>query len=228
MVQIACPKCSKTVPPEEINIQAALAKCAPCGAVFGIAHLVPGAAPAKLPVEMPPSFSIEREGFTLTLVRRWYSWTAWGLAFFCVFWDGFLIFWYSMALAGKAPLVALVFPLLHVGVGVFITYTCLAQFLNRTRFRVGYDSVDVRHGPVWWPGDKSVPRHDIEQLYVEEVRKSGKHGPTFTYTVRLVLQGGRKLELVSGLPDAEQARYVEQQVEAELRLADRPVAGEHR
>jgi hypothetical protein len=57
----------------------------------------------------------------------------------------------------------------------------------------------------------------------------GKHGSTsWTYRVNAMLTDGRKIQLMSGLPESDQALYIEQIIEDHLRIADRPVGGEMR
>lgn len=92
-MKLECPHCSSAIPPEDINIQSAIAKCGGCGAVFGFTEKVPGAAPfgaSKRAVELPKGYSIGHEGTGLVITRRWLCAKFVALLVFCVFWDGFL------------------------------------------------------------------------------------------------------------------------------------------
>jgi hypothetical protein len=165
-------------------------------------------------------------GSSLTIVHRWFSPKYIGLVVFCVFWDGFLVFWYSMAFTTGAPLVMVLFPLIHLAVGVFLTYATAAGFVNRTRIQVEPDSLTIRHGPMPWPGNRTISSIDIEQLFTKEKVSHGKHGTTITYELHAAVREGGKVKLVSGLDDPDQVLYMEQEIEARLKIQDRPVAGE--
>ena len=90
------------------------------------------------------------------------------MAFFCVFWDGFIIVWYTMALAGPIKgnmmWLPLLFPLMHVAVGVGLTYYVIAGFLNSTRILIDHESVHIRHQPLPWRGNRDQPRSDIRSI----------------------------------------------------------------
>ena len=111
-MQLDCPHCGRTIPAEDINVQTTIAKCSKCSAVFGFADLVPGAQAAyrKPSVGMPKRFSVSQEGADFVISYRWFSGMFVFLLFFCVFWDGFLAFWYYLAFAKNGPLVMKLFP----------------------------------------------------------------------------------------------------------------------
>lgn len=206
-----------------------MAKCSSCAAVFGFADKVAGAAlHAKREVQMPRGYSLGTDGADLVITRRWFSAKYIFLLFFCIFWDGFLFFWYSTAVSGGAPLVAILFPLLHVGVGVFLTYTTIAGFLNRTRVSVNPAELRIKHYPLPWPGNRTVPRQELEQLFCSEKLSNSKNGVHYTYGLYAVLAGGRREKLVTGLDSPEDALFLEQKIEGYLGITDRPVVGEMR
>lgn len=206
-----------------------MAKCSSCAAVFGFADKVPGAAlPAKREVQMPRGYTLGTDGADLVIIRRWFSAKYIFLLFFCIFWDGFLFFWYSKAVSGGAPLMAILFPLLHVGVGVYLTYMTLAGFLNRTRVSVNPAELRIKHYPLPWPGNRVVQRTELEQLFCKERLSSSKNGVHYVYELQAVLNGGRRETLVSGLDKPEDALFLEQKIEGYLGIADRRVSGEMR
>lgn len=229
-MNLKCPHCGRAIPAGDINIQSAMAKCQACGAVFGFAGQVPGAAAAqaKREVELPRGYTLAAEGADLVIIRRWFSWKFVALLFFCAAWDSFLVFWYAMAFRPDSPLIMKVFPIGHVAVGVGITYFTLAGFLNRTRIRLNPAELSVRHYPLPWPGNRTLGRQDLDQLFCEEKLNSGRNGSHYTYSLSAVLHGGKRIKLVSGLDNPEDALFLEQKIEGFLGIADRPVAGEMR
>jgi hypothetical protein len=142
-----------------------------------------------------------------------------------VFWDGFLINLYSN-LRGGATLAAL-FPLLHVAVGLGLTYSTLCGFVNRTHIIVTGDSLRVSHGPLPWWGNRTIPADELAQLYCEERIKSGRNGQSATYYLNALLKDGRKVKLLSGLPEPDQALFIEQRVEERMGIVDVEVGGEY-
>ncbi|MCM2266207.1 MAG: hypothetical protein NDI60_00375 [Elusimicrobiales bacterium] len=230
-MNLNCPHCRRSIPAGDINIQSALAKCASCSAVFGFADKVPGAAAAlaKRVVEMPKGYTMTAEGADLVLIRRWFSAKFVFLLFFCAFWDGFLIFWYGIALSKGAPLLAMVFPLIHVAVGVGLTYFTLAGFLNRTRIKMSTGEVSIKHYPLPWAGNRTLRRQEIDQLFCEEkLSRNRNSSATYSYNLSAVLADGRRIKLISGLDQPEDALFLEQKIEGYIGIADRPVAGEMR
>ena len=163
--------------------QRLIAKCRACNAVFGFADLV-GGGPERSdePVPMPKCFVVENWGPELSLTRHWYSHALWIMVPFCILWDGFLIVWFSASFgvifgqpdAWIAGVFMLLFSVLHVAVGVVMTYATLCGFMNRTVLRVSGGELTVRHGPLPFPGNRQVLTADIKQLYCTETIHRGK------------------------------------------------------
>src|SRR5438445_5351048 len=128
-----CPKCDAVIAPENVNIQALVAKCDRCGNVFRVTDFLPAAAAAApappVRVPHPPTWVVRDDGDVRVMRRRWFRPMHVFLLFFCIAWDSFLVFWYSMAIFAPAPggfdIIAIVFPICHVAVGVGLTYAVL-------------------------------------------------------------------------------------------------------
>jgi hypothetical protein len=120
-----------------------------------------------------------------------------------------------------------VFPLIHLAVGVLLTYTVLAMYLNRTVLEISEGRLTVRHGPLPWPGNRALDVSEVEQLYCQEkVSRNRQGAASSTYTVSALLKGGRRVPLLDSLPRRDDALFVEQLVEKYLGIDDRPVGGE--
>jgi hypothetical protein len=242
-LSIHCPQCRKKVPATAVNVERMVAKCDACDAVFDFSEQVersrvPLDAAPTAPVPLPPGIKVEREdaavfgdyrnapkaGGKLVIQRRWFRWALLPLLGFCVFWDGFLVIWYAGVIAGGAPLGMALFPLLHVGVGVGLTYSTLAGLFNTTTITVGDGRLGVRHGPIPWTGNRSVPTDDIRQLYTERLISSGKN-KTETFTIHAIVTAGPTIPIVSRLSDLPQALYIEKEVEKHLGIEDQRVPG---
>ena len=115
------------------------------------------------------------------------------------------------------------FPLIHVAVGVGLSYHTLALFLNRETLIIANGALTCTVGPVPWLGSGcDLPTRDIQQLYV--VEKRGNKG-ALSYRLH-ALVGGIARPITTGFAKLEVVRYLEQAIEDELRIVDRAVQGE--
>lgn len=172
----------------------------------------------------PADVSVEGDGETIRIERRWYSSGTVGLVIFCVLWDGFLGFWYWNALRTHADAEMFLGPILHVAIGIVLTYFALTGFLNRTVVTVTRDRLSVRHGPLPWWGNRTLSTREIRQLFTKKgnVEKNGAS----TYNLFCTTLDGKSTKLLSGLVSSETALFIEQQIESWLNLPDHPVKGE--
>jgi hypothetical protein len=187
----------------------------------------PTAKPAIRPrVPTPASVRIVKDGQGACIIQRWFSWKYVPMAFFAVAWDAFLVFWYGMALSTGAPWIFIVFPVVHLAVGVGITYSTLAGFLNRTNVELTRDKLTVWFEPLPWLGEKTIHTADIQQLFCKEAVSRGKNGPNYSYQLYAVAQDDREVKLIGNLDSPDIARFFEQQLETWLKIEDQPVFGE--
>ncbi len=181
---------------------------------------------------IPDGLEVSDDGRALTMRRRWFTPAILFLVFFCIAWDSFLVFWYSMAFGDdNVPWLMIVFPVAHVAVGVGLTYLTIATIFNTTTVRVERRRLSVSHGPIPWVGNHRLDLSAIEQLYCEESRSTStsKHGhttTTITFDVKVVLKSRKKVTLVSGLKTVNEARFFERTIEGYLGIQDQRVAGE--
>jgi hypothetical protein len=247
-MQVKCTSCGAEIAARDVNLDRLLAKCATCNAVFDISRLVPrpaGGAPGvrtRRPVEMPKRIRILTDDLVpatdayrasasptthFVVERGWFTPSLIFLVFFCCIWDGFLFIWYgSLVQHGLhgGGIVAFVFPIFHVTAGAVVTYTTVCGFVNRTRISIESGNLVVRHGPLPWPGNRTIPTEDLTQLYCEE--NIGSKGSRSYSLNAMTKSSTKKISLLASLPDAEQVLYLEQLLEQRLGLVDVPVAGE--
>lgn len=243
---LKCPTCGAQIQAVDMNLTTMYARCRECQSLVDLeaapdaapaprdsvagAVLMPGGtlAPAPpLPVPLPERLTVHTAGGGLRIERRWYAWPAIFLAAFCVMWFGFLGSWYLMAF-GTGMTALMLFPLLHVAVGLCLAYFTAAMFVNTTEIVVANGVLAVRHGPLPWFGNREIPTDSLEQLYCDEHVSRTRNGITITYSVRARGRDGRMLKLVTGLPERDQAMYIEQEIERHLGIADRAVTGQVR
>lgn len=226
-VVLDCRRCGAQITAENINLDTALAKCRQCHAVFGFADRLSGtrSAPPAMDVPLPEGLTMSERADTLRLERRWFRPSLFFQLLFCIGWDAFLVFWYTNV---PDNFLFVVFPLIHVAVGVGLTYATIAGFLNRTIIEAGARHLAIQHAPLPWRGNRRLPVGELQQLFCEEHVRRSDHGSTASYSLNAVLHNGRKLALVKGLPAADQALFLEHALEKHLGIANRPVPGELR
>jgi hypothetical protein len=237
-MKLRCRVCDKDILAENINIQLGIAKCPGCNAVFDLVDelkLDVGESLDKRPAALPKQFHLDNWGPELTITHRWYTHSVWLLLIFCIFWDGFLVMWYSTAASALASgqgsgmlWLMFVFPLLHVAVGVGLTYFVISCFVNKTVIRAAAGELTVTHGPLPWGGSRHLLTSDLKQIFCVQQRRHQDHDCRYTYNVEALQRDGSRVTLLGSLPELDQARFIEQHVEQHLKLRDEPVAGEAR
>lgn len=167
--------------------------------------------PSTLPI--PEGLDIIQTPQSAIIRRTWFSHMVWFLIFFCIFWDGFLIFWYAGALAGASrggPLMLpfLLFPLLHVAVGIGLTYFVVCTFVNKTDIILDASMLTVKTHPLPWPGNKSLQAGTMTRFLVRERFSRSENSTSVTFSVYYVDITNREQRLVTGLKTREQADYI--------------------
>jgi len=227
----------------DLDRRLGIVSCRHCGAIYDLTRedqrpLLETPAPPpprresmdRAPAALPSKFVVDMShGDRLRIRWRWFRPMALFLVFFCIAWDGFLVTWYGLGLAmGDAPLIMFLFPLVHVAVGVGLTYYTLALLVNTTTVAVSRGGLRVRHAPMPWAPSPTLRVTDLEQLYVERKVRHNKNGTSVTFQLMAVTRDHSGRKLVGGLEELGQALYLEQEIERTLGIRDRPVAGEHR
>ena len=115
---------------------------------------------------------------------------------------------------------------MHVAVGIGITYSTIAGFLNRTTLELDREELSIWFEPVPWWGEKRIKTRDIKQLYCKEEVKQGKNGSSVSYDLYAVTQDIKQVKLLSGVESPDVALFFEQQLEDCLHITDQPVRGE--
>jgi hypothetical protein len=232
-MRLNCPACQTPLRAKDVNLQLALATCHACGEVHDLSAR-PASSPGKVVslnaprprIKLPKHIKLKTSDVGMGISWRWLNPKFFILAFFCLMWNGFLVGWYGLAAdAENTPLIVLVFPLLHVAVGVGLAYYTLAGFINRTRIEVSRDLLTIRHGPLPWPGNQTLNGRHLKQLYVEESVRTNKGNTTVSYLVMALDRRDHKVKLLSDLDDKNDALFLEQELERHLGIEDSPVRG---
>lgn len=155
---------------------------------------------------------IESVNFT-TIRRVWISWIIIPLIPFAIVWNCFLFFWYSMAMKGHPPLIFILFPLVHVCVGIWLIYLIIATFFNKTDIECNALGVRVRTYPIPWIGNCAVRADEIKGIVVRQRRSQNRNNLNgVSYSVMYVDPTRKERTLVRGLTESEQAAFIAQVV----------------
>ena len=228
-MHLSCPACNSPIAANDVDLGSGLAKCRACQNVFRFTDDPELAGKSRLPTPRPDGIVRSEGAGELAFVRRWFSGKIVLMTFFALFWDGFLAVWYFLAFhAPNAPLVMKLFPLVHVAVGVFITYAVITGYVNSTWISVGPGHLSVRHGPLPWPGNFDLSAGVLTQLFCEQQTNRGRYSNYFTYDLVAVLADGTRKKVIRGLDKPDVPRYLEEQMEKYLRIKDMAVSGEFR
>ena len=165
---------------------------------------------AQQPASIPEGLDLI-ESVNLTTIRR--VWLSWKIAFlipFAIIWNGFIFFWYSQALKSHAPLMMVIFPILHVAVGVGLIYFIIASLVNKTDIECNAMGVRVRTYPVPWLGNCAVRADEIKGLVVRErfANNANSNQNRVTYCVMYIVPSRKEKKLVGGLTASEQADFI--------------------
>jgi hypothetical protein len=245
-----CPNCDYAVPSEHINIDRMVAVCPTCDTIFRfggggdemtaipITDTSAGASQSsriakpkgkRKARKLRSSSRIKVYDDTVTggieIHQRHWNSGAIFLTFFVIFWDGFLIMWYTIAFrTGEWVMAA--FASIHALVGVVLTYWLLSSYLNKTRIAITSEQVKVTTSPVFVHAPRTFDSESIDQVYVRRTNYQVNGSYHYEVMVSLFGEGNRKLS--GGFQEYEDAAYIEQEVEAYLGIEDHPVTGEAR
>src|SRR5262245_58690998 len=177
-MKLLCATCRSPISAADVNIDLGIAKCVVCDDVFSFLETVGSAIGTRPLVQTPKRYHVENWGSELVITRSWFNHSVWGLLAFCIFWDGFLVVWYWAGInelmrgshgSGMIWLM-LVFPVLHVAVGLGLTYAVLCMFFNTTVIRVSGGELTVWSGPLPCGNNRRLFAADIKQLFCTETK----------------------------------------------------------
>ena len=99
---------------------------------------------------------------------RWFSWTR---LFMYLPWTivGFLLAWFFGEVWFQNYYMWLFFILPCLALGLGGTYLCLTILFNSSTIQVAGGELGVHHGPLPFPGNRSVQCSDLKLLYAERV-----------------------------------------------------------
>jgi hypothetical protein len=164
-------------------------------------------------IPIPAGVEIREAPDGLFFEHRWFTAKTVLLLVVAIFWNGFLLSWYGIAVS-QGDLFMVLFPLLHVALGIGIAYSAIAGLFNRTTVTVSRGQLTVRHGPLPWVGNRTLDVATLRQLHCEQHVHRRKNSTTTTFSVEATFQDGTSVRLLSNLENLGIARVFEKKIEA--------------
>jgi len=180
-------------------------------------------------IGIPSQITISKGFQQLKITRKWFDVKYIYIIPFVLIWNAFLFYWYKMALSyPNIDWLALLFPILHVSMGIGLTYYVLTGLFNKTVIDVNFNSFNVRHSPFPYSGNKTLASKTLIQLYCKREDFWSRFHGSSSFTVHAITSRRENIKLLSGLENAEQALFIEQEIEKFLHIEDKLVKGEVR
>lgn len=140
------------------------------------------------------SFEFENRHGHLSLTRTWSRPAAWAAFTWVLIWSAMVVFFST--LGGHALREApwfLALPAVAMG------YVALARALNRTEVTVRSDAIVIRHGPVPWPGSRTVDPRDARAIHTRLRIVHTRGAEVHQCRIQLECANGRRATLLEGL-----------------------------
>ncbi|MCK5682516.1 hypothetical protein KAJ27_00280 [bacterium] len=222
-----CKFCKQTLLEDQLEITSGIATCTHCSAVFEIEDC--GNAEKKRlkeEVTLPAEFTVEKYKTVLTLKYNWNSSIFKGLWVVAIL-VLYLLLGPILESQDIFTLKKFYSNLADAFFAISAAYGALAILVNKSVIRVTSFSIDIDHKPLPWPGNKSIKSKDIDQIYCKvKVHHGSGASKGYTYEVHASMREGMPVKLISGLPESDQALFLEQEIEKFLKIEDKWVAGE--
>lgn len=176
---------------------------------------------------LPAGFSMVEGSQEIIFERKWFTIAHLGTLLFALLWNAFSYFFYLMMISGNVSVIILLFPVMHMIVGIWLLYFGICGFFNKTIITANRQDLSVRHLPLPWSSEKVIPVSAISQLYITEHSRKHRGSVINSYNVEVMLTNSHAVLLVKGLDSPEEATFIEKAVERFLRIEDHSVEGEY-
>jgi hypothetical protein len=174
---------------------------------------------------LPSHVTVEETTKGISLSYRWYKPLVWFLIIFAIFWNGFMVGW----MLAPTPWFFKAFGLLHVSVGIGLTWYIIGLFVNTTKIEITKYEIAVTHTPLPMPfyyKNKRLDKQDVKQIYIKEKLTTNKNSRSVSYELYTLNEQTKSQELMT-LESAELAYYIKRKVEYFFNIAPQAIAGEY-
>ena len=151
-MKIICANCNSEILASDVDIKSRIAKCISCSSIFDCSGQLDSisnqdGSQLRDNIGMPKGISMKKDFAKLIIERKWFSPVIIFLTFFCMFWDSFMIVWYTIAIS-KGQWVMAIAGTLHALAGICLTYFVIAGYINKTYITVTNKIFEINHKPL--------------------------------------------------------------------------------
>jgi hypothetical protein len=176
---------------------------------------IEGGLPASLP--MLSSIVCEKQEEGIALTQHWFSWMSVATVPFSVFLGALVVGAYTLLPDGDLSVLSAVLLLPGILLALAVGYYSLARLVNSTVVTLTSGELSIRHGPLPWPGNRTVPVHNVKEFRCQRQPSRNYAGDVWeTYTLNAVLDDGRDVELLHKIGSQGSADMLKQEVTAWL------------
>jgi hypothetical protein len=217
MMIVQCPKCSRVLSSEEMNVNTDVAVCRSCNSAFKLSEAILPEVSDKLSIENPPSgvtFEHLPNGFTITASTR--SGSAIFLVPFALVWSGFSLagLYGSQYSSGVFDLSKTLFGIPFLIGSIILLTTAAMKVFGEIIINVDNSegSVFIGIDPIGWK--RFFNWRDISSIHEGPGRFRPEYGPAYPV---IFLEGNTRIAFGSQLTD--ERRYFVLKVLRKMRIA---------
>ena len=174
----------------------------------------------------PEGFDLLENTQGIAITYRWYQPLVWFLLFFALFWNGFLVGWFT----AETPIYFKLFALIHLTVGIGLAWYILCLFMNKTEILITSQNFIIKHSPIPFPfltyKNKHLKDYDIQQVYIRQEISQGKNSTSVDYSVNVLSPQGATSKILS-FSEYERAIFVKRKIEQYMNIEPQLIEGEY-
>ncbi len=223
IVELECKNCGAPLATDNVSDRLDVARCPHCKTIFALETLAPPTPSRKkdtLPARaflQPKHFEVHRESDELVIQGQPAASLLWIGPFLllCILTPLVAVREYTLEhMDGLSAYMPLGFALM----GALAAAAILSTALRKIVIRVGPEKLSCIREGLWKKHFCDVPSESIVQLYVREYPTGGNDGRSIRYQLYLVRDLGGREVIYDDFYTAEQALYIEQEIEKRLGL----------
>lgn len=227
-MEIYCSYCNTKVTANNINLESKIAKCASCDNIFSIkSQLETLKTKEREYISNIPFVTMNKNDATITFNITWFKGytEAIFLTLFSLFWNGFMLVWFSIALSSGQLTMAL-FGSIHALIGLFLAYYTICLYVNTKIIIVDSKKIFLEDKPLPFFGNKIIDIEKAHQLYTKEIVTYSKNRKNTSYKLAIITSKNKDFDLPIHFSKKDEALYLEQEIEKFLKIKDIEVSGE--
>lgn len=164
---------------------------------------------------LPDKISLDYYDDYMHIRKTWFGIGTIFQSIFALIWVGGMLFGMSFAIRGAGTEVGLVrwlIPIVMAGIVIYVSYSILANWFNKTDIFVSQSLMEIKIGPVPWVGNQRLKVENIARFY-SKIRLSGKkRHKTAHYELRFVTHKGKDKSLIDDIETIEAAEFIEREI----------------